>query len=325
MTHKLALVIGVTGQDGAYLAKLLLEKNYQVIGTSRSLSQPFLNLLLLEIKDKLQLVPLAVANFKEVFAIINKYQPTEIYNLSGQTSLGLSFEKPTETYESISTGTFNILESIRQLKSAARFFNAGSSECFGNTHGQRANDQTPFQPGSPYAVAKASATDLTRVYRDSYGLHSNTGILFNHESPLRPERFVTQKIIHGAAKVKMQIAKNLKLGNLNISRDWGWAPEYVEAMWLMLQQENPGDYVLATGKTVSLEYFVEKAFAYFDLDWKQFVETQSTLLRPFDIPESFADVTKAYEVLNWKAQYQVENVIEMMCKETIIECNFEKS
>ena len=123
----------------------------------------------------------------------------------------------------------------------------------------------------------------------------------------------------------MQIAKNLKLGNLNISRDWGWAPEYVEAMWLMLQQENPGDYVLATGKTVSLEYFVEKAFAYFDLDWKQFVETQSTLLRPFDIPESFADVTKAYEVLNWKAQYQVENVIEMMCKETIIECNFEKS
>ena len=207
MTHKLALVIGVTGQDGAYLAKLLLEKNYQVIGTSRSLSQPFLNLLLLEIKDKLQLVPLAVANFKEVFAIINQYQPTEIYNLSGQTSVGLSFEKPTETYESISTGTFNILESIRQLKSAARFFNAGSSECFGNTHGQRANDQTPFQPGSPYAVAKASATDLTRVYRDSYGCIQTQEYYLIMSLHLGPKDLLLRKLFMVQQKLRCKLQK----------------------------------------------------------------------------------------------------------------------
>jgi GDPmannose 4,6-dehydratase len=250
--------------------------------------------------------------------VIEQFQPSEIYNLSGQTSVGLSFEKPVETVHSIAIGTLNILEAIRTIKLPIKFFNAGSSECFGDTQGQKANEQTPFKPRSPYAVAKVTAYELVNTYQESYGIFACTGILFNHESPLRSERFVTQKIIYGAAKVKYQLEKGLKLGNIHISRDWGWAPDYVEAMWQMLQQKTPESYILATGRTVSLEYFVAQAFAYFDLDWQKYVITEPGLLRPYDIQSSYADTSKATEYLGWTASHDVDDVIRLMCKESVI-------
>jgi len=319
MQGQIALIIGVTGQDGAYLAKFLLEKKYRVIGTTRDLSKSSLqNLIQLEIKNHIELVSLSIEDSQHVFSVIEQFQPSEIYNLSGQTSVGLSFEKPVETMHSIAIGTLNILEAIRTIKLPIKFFNAGSSECFGDTQGQKANEQTPFKPRSPYAVAKVTAYELVNTYQESYGIFACTGILFNHESPLRSERFVTQKIIHGAAKIKQHLEKSLKLGNISISRDWGWAPDYVEAMWLMLQQNVPDNYILATGRTVSLEYFVAKAFANFDLDWREFVITEPGLLRPYDIKGSYADTSKATQYLGWSASHDVDGVISLMCKESVI-------
>jgi GDPmannose 4,6-dehydratase len=272
----------------------------------------------LGIKHQIELMSLSVENRKDVFSVIEQCQPHEIYNVSGQTSVGLSFEKPVETVLSIANGTLHILEAIRTTQLPIKFFNAGSSECFGDTQGQKANEQTPFNPRSPYAVAKASAAGLVRTYHESYGIFACTGILFNHESALRPERFVTQKIIHGAAKIKQNMETKLKLGNISIYRDWGWAPDYVEAMWLMLQQNTPDNYILATGRTVSLEYFVAQAFAHFDLDWKEYVSTEPGLLRPYDIQSSYADISKTSQSLGWTAPHDVDDVIRLMCQESVI-------
>ena len=313
--QKIALIIGVTGQDGAYLAKSLIHKNYQVIGTSRDVfTSSKTNLIQLGVLDKVKLVSMAVEDFRSVLTTISQAQPNEIYNLSGQTSVGMSFERPVEAIESIAIGTLNILEAIRFLKSPARFYNAGSSECFGDTHGQKASELTPFVPRSPYAVAKVTAAGLVNNYQESYGIFACTGILFNHESPLRPERFVTQKIIHAAAQIKHDPQKQLHLGNIDISRDWGWAPDYVEAMWMMLQRDNPQNYVIATGRTVSLQYFIEQAFSYFDLDWQKHVFFEESLTRPSDIKYGAADPTRAYQELGWRAEHDVDDVIRMMCE-----------
>ena len=316
MTSKKALIIGITGQDGAYLAKHLLSKGYEVIGSSRDvMASSFNNLNALGIRSQVKLISVSINDFRSVFNAIQESDPNEIYNLAGQTSVGLSFDQPVEAIESIAIGTLNILEVIRLLNKPVRFYNAGSSECFGDTGDTPANEQTPFAPRSPYAVAKSTAKWLINSYRESYGLYACTGILFNHESPLRPERFVTQKIIAGAAKIKAGQLDKLQLGNLNISRDWGWAPEYVQAMWLMMQLDKPDDFVIATGRKESLKYFVTKSFEYFDLDWQKYVEIEPSFFRPNEIISSVGDPAKAIEILGWNKPTDIDGVIKMMCAE----------
>lgn len=314
MAAKKALIIGITGQDGTYLAKHLLDKGYEVTGSSRDvMASSFANLQTLGIRDKVKLVSVSINDFRSVFNAIQSFNPDEIYNLAGQTSVGLSFDQPVEAIESIAIGTLNILEVIRLQNRPVRFYNAGSSECFGDTGNTPANEHTPFAPRSPYAVAKSTAKWLINSYRESYGLYACTGILFNHESPLRPERFVTQKIIAGAAKIKTGELSKLQLGNLDISRDWGWAPEYVQAMWLMMQLDKPDDFVIATGRQESLKYFVSKAFEYFDLDWQKYVEIEPSFFRPNEIVSSVGNPQKAIEVLGWSKPTDVDGVIKMMC------------
>ena len=314
MAAKKALIIGITGQDGAYLAKHLLDKGYEVTGSSRDvMSSSFANLQTLGIRDKVKLVSVSINDFRSVFNAIQSFNPDEIYNLAGQTSVGLSFDQPVEAIESIAIGTLNILEVIRLQNRPVRFYNAGSSECFGDTGNTPANEHTPFAPRSPYAVAKSTAKWLINSYRESYGLYACTGILFNHESPLRPERFVTQKIIAGAAKIKAGQLSKLQLGNLDISRDWGWGPEYVQAMWLMMQLDKPDDFVIATGRQESLKYFVSKAFEYFELDWQKYVEIEPSFFRPNEIISSVGNPQKAIEVLGWSKPTDVDGVIKMMC------------
>jgi len=316
LTSKKALIIGITGQDGAYLAKHLLSKGYEVTGSSRDvMASSFNNLNILGIRSQVKFISVSINDFRSVFNAIQESSPDEIYNLAGQTSVGLSFDQPVEAIESIAIGTLNILEVIRLLNKPVRFYNAGSSECFGDTGDTPANEQTPFAPRSPYAVAKSTAKWLINSYRESYGLYACTGILFNHESPLRPERFVTQKIIAGAAKIKAGQLNKLQLGNLDISRDWGWAPEYVQAMWLMMQLDQPDDFVIATGRKESLKYFVAKSFEYFDLDWQKYVEIEPNFFRPNEIVSSVGNPEKAIKKLGWNKPTDIDGVIKMMCAE----------
>lgn len=313
MTKK-ALIIGITGQDGTYLTQHLLAKGYAVTGSSRDvMASSFHNLNALGIHEQVKLISVSINDFRSVFNAIQSVDPDEIYNLAGQTSVGLSFEQPVEAIESIAIGTLNILEVIRVLGKSVRFYNAGSSECFGDTGMTPADENTPFAPRSPYAVAKATAKWLINSYRESYGLYACTGILFNHESALRPERFVTQKIVVGASKIKAGLIQKIQLGNLDICRDWGWAPEYVQAMWLMMQQQEPGDFVIATGRMESLSYFVTKAFEYFDLDWQKHVEINPSFFRPNEIQHSTGNPERAIEILKWTKPTDVDGVIQKMC------------
>jgi GDPmannose 4,6-dehydratase len=310
---KTALICGISGQDGSYLAQLLLQKGYQVHGTARDAqATSFPNLITLGIKEQISCHSMALNDFRSVLQVLAKVQPDEIYNLAGQSSVGLSFEQPVETLESISVGTLNLLEAVRFLGRPVRLYNAGSSECFGNTDGQPADESTPFRPRSPYAVAKATAFWEVANYREAYNLYACTGILFNHESPLRPERFVTQKIIKAAQRIAAGSTEKLRLGNISIARDWGWAPEYVKAMWLMLQQEKPEDYVVATGETHTLQEFVEESFSTVGLDWEAHVVTDQSLLRPSEIMVSRANPLKATKRLGWQACSKMRDVVRMM-------------
>jgi GDPmannose 4,6-dehydratase len=309
-----ALVCGIGGQDGAWLASLLLSKGYEVTGTSRDANVVNRDgLRSLGIADQVRILSMVPSDFRTVLRTVTRSEPDEIYNLAGQTSVGLSFEQPVEAIESVSIGTLNLLEAMRHVGRPMRFYNAGSSECFGDTGSDVANEATPFRPRSPYAVAKVCAQNLVTNYRDAYSLFACTGILFNHESPLRPTHFVTQKIVKAAARIAAGAPERLCLGNIDIHRDWGWAPEYVEAMWLMLQQDVPDDFVIATGRTVSLEYFVERAFAHFGLDWRAHVQIDQSLMRPSDIREGKGDPSKARAQLGWQARTDVDGVIHAMC------------
>ena len=308
-----ALICGVSGQDGAYLAKFLLEKGYEVYGASRDAQMSsFNNLKKLGIYNDINLISLNINDFRSTLQSITKIKPAEIYNLAGQSSVGLSFEQPVETLESITIGTLNILESIRFSDTSIKFYNAGSSECFGDTGGIPANENTLFKPMSPYAVAKSAAFWLVNNYRQSYKIHASTGILFNHESPLRPNRFVTKKIISGACKCLKNKQEKLFLGNVNIYRDWGWAPEYVEAMWLMLQQDFADDYVIATGESYSLLDFIKTTFEHINLNWNDYVVTDNSLLRPTDLKYGSANPEKAFKVLGWKAKFNMKDVVKKM-------------
>ncbi len=312
MTKK-ALICGVSGQDGTYLSKFLLGKGYAVHGTARDAQMAsFANLLTMGIHDQVTFHSMALNDFRSVLQVLSAVQPDEIYNLAGQSSVGLSFDQPVETLESISVGTLNLLEAIRFLKRPIKLYNAGSSECFGNTDGYPADENTPFRPRSPYAVAKATAFWEIANYREAYNLYASTGILFNHESPLRPERFVTQKIVRCACRIAIGGKEKLKLGNIGIARDWGWAPEYVEAMWLILQQEKADDFVIATGETNTLADFVAEVFRCVGLDWHDHVESDQSLLRPSEIMVSRADPGKSSSILGWRATYGMKDVARMM-------------
>jgi GDPmannose 4,6-dehydratase len=313
---KKALIIGISGQDGTYLAVHLLKIGYEVHGTSRDADlSSFYGLKKMNIYDKVNLYSMSLIDFRSVMQIILQVQPDEIYNLSGQTSVGLSFLQPVETLESISIGTLNILEVLRFHKLATKFYNAGSSECFGDTNGKAANEKTPFNPRSPYAVAKSAAFWQVANYREAYNLFACSGILFNHESPLRPRRFVTKKIIETVTKIAHGEKIKLRVGNTLIKRDWGWAPEYIEGMYSILQQDRPDDFVIATGKNTTLEEFIKRAFEYFNLDYKEYIEHDNNLTRPTDLTFSLGDPSKAKKILNWSAKYSVDDVIKMMIED----------
>lgn len=310
---KTAVIFGVSGQDGTFLSELLLEKKYRVIGVSRNVRETsFSKLDKLNIRNKIELISSSIHEYKKVLQLISDYEPDEIYNLAGQSSVALSFEMPFETFESISIANLNLLEAIRVLKMPVKLYNAGSGDCFGNTDGTAATEDTSLKPRSPYGVAKAAAYWQVANYREAYDIFACTGILFNHESFLRPKRFVTRKIVSTACRIAKGSSEKLLLGNISIERDWGWAPEYVNAMWMMLQQEKPDDYIIATGSTISLKNFIAAVFECLNLNWQKHVRTDDRFFRPTDIQTIRANPEKAERKLNWKARYKANDVAKMM-------------
>lgn len=315
---KKALIAGATGQDGAYLCQHLLRLGYRVIGTSRDAQNcDTERLKRLQISSDVELISLAPNDFRSVLKVLSSESPDEIYNLAGQTSVGLSFEQPVECMESIASGTLNFLEVLRYLNIPCRLFSAGSTECFGDTGGKPANEATAFHPRSPYGVAKSTAFWQVANYREAYSMYCCTGILANHESPLRPKRFVTQKIINGVKQIKKGHLRELRLGNLDIWRDWGWAPEYVKAMHLMLQQETPEDYLIASGRTISLLDFVEMAFRHAGLEHQNYLVSDQSFLRPSDLRYSAMDPSKIRKNLAWEAKVSPEEIVSRMYEEQL--------
>jgi GDPmannose 4,6-dehydratase len=294
---------------------LLLSKGYVVHGTSRDAALARRDgLIALGICNNIELHSMSPADFQSVAQVIEDVAPDEIYNLSGQSSVSLSFTQPAEALRGIALGTLNMLETLRRVGRKVRFYNAGSSECFGDTEREGANEQTAFRPKSPYGVAKAAAISLVANYRESHGLFACSGILFNHESPLRPPRFVTRKVTAAAARIAAGKRERLALGNLSIHRDWGWAPEYVEAMWRMLQCDQPDDFVVASGVAHSLEEFVATAFHKVGLDWRDHVDYDCSLLRSSDIKYSLGDPAKVGQVLDWHSSVKMPEVVARMMR-----------
>ena len=313
MSSKIALILGVTGQDGALLAKFLLNQGYQVIGQSRGdLPTNRTNLVALGIERKVKIVTHSLLDYEQLLTLLSSIQPVEIYNLSGQSSVGASFSYPLETFSSQASVTLNLLEAIRVTKLTTKIFNAGSGDCYGETYGLGASENSEFSPSSPYAVSKMATYWSSKIYRETYGLHSCTGMLFNHESQLRPDKFVTKKIVKAACRIAKGSDEILKLGNLSIRRDWGSAVEYVEAMWHILQHKDPDDFVIATGESNSLEDFVSITFKTLGLNYMDHVEIDHNLLRPADIKNSHGNPRKAQLVLGWTAKLKMKNVIESM-------------
>ena len=313
-----ALICGVSCRDGAYLAQLLLGKGYQVCGTSRDAQMSsFASLHKLKIADQVKTLSMSLTDFRSVLQVISKVQPDEIYNLAGQSSVGLSFDQPVDTFESITLGTINLLESIRFINPSIRFYDARSRECFGDTGENFADENTAFRPTSPYAIAKAAATWQVSLYRKAHGLYAATGILFNHESPLRPERFVAKKKVATVCRIANGSDEKLELGNIDIWRDWGWAPEYVDAMWRMLTIDESEDFIIATGATQSLREFLKTAFEAVDLDWKQHTITDRSLMRPSDPLEIKGLPNKASQYLSWHPEIKGANLVLRLIKDQI--------
>lgn len=320
MRKRSALITGISGQDGAYLAALLLNEGYAVTGTSRDAQiTSFRNLQRLGIEQKVGLESVALNDFRSVLQVLTKVEPDEIYHLAGQSSVALSFEQPVETQESIAGATLNLLEAVRFVKRPIRIYNASSSECFGNLAGVAATETTPFRPRSPYGVAKAAAFWLVANYREAYGLFACSGILFNHESPLRPERFVTKKIANSVARIQRGEQKKLTLGNLDIWRDWGWSPEYVQAMHSMLALDRPEDFVIATGESHQLSDFVKVAFSCAGLHWQNHVEIDQSLFRPSEIQFGKGDPSRAQKILGWQPRSRMKEVAEMLVRASLEE------
>ena len=309
---KKALIIGISGQDGAYLARLLLEKGYEVYGTSRDAEiSRFEALRFVNVHKRVQLFSMSLTDFRSILQGLTRTRPDEVYNLAGQSSVGLSFQQPVETFESIAIGTLNLLEAIRFLGKEVRFYNAGSVECFGNADALL-NEASPHQPVSPYGVAKSAAFWQVANYRQAYGLFACSGLLSNHESPLRPERFVTRKIISTACRIARGSKETLTLGNIDIVRDWGWAPEYVDAMWRILQSDEPDDFVIGTGRSYSLREFLDLTFQAVGLNWQDHTTICPELHRPSDIVQSKVDPSKALVKLGWRAEFAMPDLIPLM-------------
>jgi len=308
---KRALICGISGQDGTYLAHLLLSKGYEVFGTSRDAEMSrFDNLALLRIRERVKLRSMTLIDFRSVLQVLSEVEPVEVYNLAGQSSVGLSFQQPVETLESIAFGTLNLLEAIRLLGHPLRLYNASSGECFGETTVESpASEASPFRPRSPYGVAKAAAFWEVANYREAYNIFVCSGLLFNHESILRPSRFVTRKVVQTACRIAAGSRERLGVGETRVVRDWGYAPEYVEAMWLMLQQPEPADYVIASGESHSLAEFIAACFAEVELDWRDHTDTDRSLFRATDILQSHADPSLARERLGWQAKTSMRRLV----------------
>jgi GDPmannose 4,6-dehydratase len=311
MERKRALITGITGQDGSYLAEFLLEKGYEVIGMVRRTST--INFERIQhIQDRITLVQGDLLDQSSLIDILREHRPNEVYNLAAQSFVPTSFKQPVLTGEFTALGVTRLLEAIRLVDPTIRFYQASSSEMFGKVREVPQNENTPFHPRSPYGVAKVYAHWITVNYRESYGMFAVSGICFNHESPRRGLEFVTRKITYTAAKIKLGLAHELRLGNLEARRDWGYAPDYVRAMWLMLQQDEPEDYVIATGETHSVREFVELAFDYLGLDWKKYVVVDPALYRPADVDLLVGDATKARTKLGWAPSVTFEQLVKIM-------------
>ena len=303
MFQKRALITGITGQDGAYLAKFLVEKGYRVFGTyRRSSTRNFWRLHYLDVKKDIELIPLDLLDQTSIMQAIQTTKPDEIYNLAAQSFVGDSFSEPIATAEISGIGALRILDSIRLLDPKIKFYQASTSEMYGNSSSTAQNEDTPFHPASPYAAAKLYAHWIVRNYRESYGLFACAGILFNHEATIRGVDFVTKKITDAVARIKLGMVDYLPLGNLDAKRDWGFAGDYVKAMWLMLQQKEPDEYVIATGETHTVREFCELAFNEAGLDYKKYVRLDEKFVRPRDVVYLQGDSSKAQRVLGWNAK-----------------------
>lgn len=312
------LITGITGQDGAYLTKFLLEKGYKVYGIYRRLSTPnFWRLQALDIFNKIDLIPADLLDASFIVEAIEISELDEIYHLAAQSFVGASFEQPTGTGEITGLGTTRILEGIRYVNPKIKFYQASTSELYGKGNTAPQNENVPFLPSSPYAAAKLYGYWITRIYREGYNIFACNGILFNHESPLRGLEFVTRKISNTVAKITLGIENSLELGNLEAKRDWGYAPEYVESMWLMLQKDAPDDYVIATNEAHSVREFVEKAFNIANLDWRDYVKVDKRFLRPLDVDLLLGDYSKAKQNLGWEPKIRFNNLVEIMVKEDL--------
>ena len=306
-----ALITGITGQDGSNLAEFLLEKGYEVIGMVRRTSTT--NFARIKhIQDKITLVSGDLLDEISLINILREHHPDEVYNLAAQSFVPTSWKQPVFTGEVTALGVTRILDAIRIVDPSIKFYQASSSEMFGKVRETPQNENTPFYPRSPYGVAKVYGHWITVNYRESYGLFACSGILFNHGSPRRGLEFVERKVAHGAAKIKLGLAKELRLGNLDAKRDWGFAGDYVKAMWLMLQQDKPDDYVVGTGETHSVRELCEVAFGYLGLDWRKYVVVDPKLFRPADVDLLVADASKARRVLGWEPTVTFEELIKMM-------------
>ncbi len=307
--QKTAVITGVTGQDGSYLLDLLLEKNYKVIGIKRRTSTISTDRIDFNYDNpNFKMYYGSMHDSSWMYRILSKYKPDEIYNLAAQSHVRVSFDCPIETTDIVATGALRLLEAIRHCCPEAKFYQASSSEMFGDNPTVPQSEETAFMPASPYACSKVYAHNLVRNYRESYGLFACSGILFNHESPRRGETFVTRKITLAAAKISLGLQQKLYLGNLDAKRDWGHAKDYVRAMWLMLQQDTPEDFVIATGKTHSVRDFLNFVFNFARLDIKKHVEIDERLLRPHEVPVLLGDASKAKEKLGWEPKYTMEDL-----------------
>lgn len=310
---KIAVIYGCTGQDGSYLADLLILKDYQVIGVKRRSSViNTTNVDHLYEHPNFQMVYGSMNDVGSMYRLLSRVKPAEIYNLAAQSHVRTSFEIPEETVDTVGMGTMRLLEVVRNACPTTRLYQASSSEMYGDNMDPMKNEETRMTPASPYAAAKLLAHNLVRNYRVGYGMHASSGILFNHESPRRGETFVTRKITRAVARIKLGLQDKLSLGNLDAIRDWGYAGDYVEAMWLMLQQDKPDDYVIATGDTHTVREFVESAFDLAQLDWKKYVHIDSRLMRPHEVPFLQGDSSKAKRVLGWEPKIKFNDLVKMM-------------
>lgn len=323
------LITGVTGQDGAYMAEFLIKKGYEVYGTYRRLSTPnFWRLQYLGVYDHVYLIPVDLADTTSIIEALKIAEPEEVYHFAAQSFVAASFETPVATADVTGLSITRFLEAIRHVYPGIKFYFAGTSEMFGwsgwrndeNNHGYECiecNEETAFKPMSPYAASKLYGYWITKIYREAYGIFATNGILFNHESPLRGLEFVTRKISNEVAKVALGLSKELRLGNLQAKRDWGYTPDYIEAIWLMMQQKEPDDYVIATGETHSVQEFAEKAFEVVGFDWQDYVKIDKRFFRPLDVPCLVGSYKKAERKLGWKPRVKFDELVRIMVREDL--------